>query len=54
MNCYLTILRTDYIKHIVLFSEALWLLLQRAPSVADVSKAEGVNVEVATLHVSTA
>ena len=36
------ILRTDYINHFALFSEALWLLLPTAPSVADVSKAEGL------------
>ena len=34
------ILRNDYYKHFILFSEALWLLLQTAPSLEDVTTAE--------------
>ena len=34
------ILNDDYLQHFILFSEALWLLLQSAPSLEDVAMAE--------------
>lgn len=34
------ILRDDYFQHFVLYSEALWLLLQSAPSLENVTTAE--------------
>lgn len=34
------ILNDDYLQHLILFSEVLWLLLQFAPSLEDVAMAE--------------